>query len=36
MNSVYGKPGYESVTKDLKRELARLQKQYGDQPVNPG
>ena len=32
MNSVWGKPGYESVAKELERELARLQKQYGDQP----
>ena len=33
MNNLYGKPGYEKVTEDLKTELAKLQKQYND-PLN--
>ncbi|MDD2244150.1 MAG: DUF4976 domain-containing protein, partial [Dysgonamonadaceae bacterium] len=30
MNNLYGKPGYESITKELKTELKRLQEQYDD------
>ncbi|MFA6702219.1 MAG: sulfatase [Dysgonamonadaceae bacterium] len=30
MNNLFGKPGYESITKDLKKELKRLQEQYDD------
>jgi arylsulfatase A-like enzyme len=33
MNSLYGQPGYERITAELKQELARLQQQYGDQPA---
>ena len=30
MNNLYGKPGYEKVTKRMMKELRRLQKQYDD------
>ncbi len=30
MNNLYGKPGYEKITKKLKEELVKLQKQYDD------
>ncbi|MBQ5729166.1 MAG: sulfatase [Bacteroidaceae bacterium] len=30
MNNLYGKPGYEKVTKCMMKELRRLQKQYDD------
>jgi arylsulfatase A-like enzyme len=30
LNNVYGKPGYGDITKALKKELRRLQEQYGD------
>lgn len=30
MNNLYGKPGYEKITEDLKEELVRLQTQYKD------
>ncbi|MCB1122962.1 MAG: sulfatase [Verrucomicrobiae bacterium] len=30
INNVYGKPGYEKVTEDLKKELLRLKDEYGD------
>ncbi|MDO4930103.1 MAG: sulfatase [Bacteroidales bacterium] len=31
LNNIYGQPGTEKVTKRLKKELVRLQKQYDDQ-----
>lgn len=31
MNNLYGKPGYEKITKDLKAELLQLIKEYKDQ-----
>jgi len=30
MNNLYGKAGYEEITKELKAELKRLQEQYDD------
>lgn len=30
LNNIYGKPGTEAVTRDLKKELLRLQEQYND------
>ena len=33
MRSVYGDPAYARVQSDLKRDLAGLQKRYGDEPV---
>lgn len=30
MHNLYGKPGYEDITKELKAELSRLQEQYKD------
>ena len=30
MNNIYGKPGTEEITKELKAELLRLQEQYND------
>ncbi|HUW18837.1 MAG TPA: sulfatase/phosphatase domain-containing protein [Sedimentisphaerales bacterium] len=30
LNNLYGKTGYENVTQELKAELERLRKQYGD------
>lgn len=30
MNNLYGKPGYEAVTQELKQELKRLQELYDD------
>lgn len=30
MNNIYGKPGTEKITKDLKKELLKLQIQYND------
>ena len=30
MKNVYNEPGYAKVVKELKQELARLQKKYGD------
>lgn len=30
MNNIYGKPGTEDLTKQLKAELLRLQEQYDD------
>ena len=30
MNSLYGKPGTEEITKELKAELKRLQEYYDD------
>lgn len=30
MNNLYGKRGYEKVTKNMKKELVKLQKQYDD------
>jgi hypothetical protein len=32
MNSVYDDPAYASVVRELKAELERLQKQFGDTP----
>ena len=30
MNNLYGKPSYEAVTKRMRDELYKLQKQYDD------
>lgn len=30
LNNIYGKPGYESITKDLEKKLVELQTQYND------
>ena len=30
MNNIYGKPGTEEITKELKAELKRLQEYYDD------
>lgn len=30
MKNLFGKPGYEKITEELKAELVRLQKQYND------
>ena len=30
MNNLYGKPGTEEITKELKAELSRLQEYYDD------
>ena len=30
MNNLFGKPGYEEITNELKTELLKLQKQYND------
>lgn len=30
MNNLFGKEGYEEVTKELKEELKKLQAQYND------
>ena len=31
MNNLYGQPGYEILTRELKTELNRLKGKYGDQ-----
>jgi len=31
MHNLYGQPGTEKITKQLKKELVKLQKQYDDQ-----
>ena len=31
LNNIYGKPGTEAVTADLKAKLVKLQEQYGEQ-----
>ena len=31
MRNLYGQPGYESITREMKRELHRLKEKYGDQ-----
>jgi len=33
MRNLYGDPKYARVTEELKRELARLQREYKDEPV---
>ena len=30
MHNIFGKPGTEEITKDLKKEMLRLQEQYDD------
>ncbi|WP_443679236.1 hypothetical protein [Phocaeicola coprocola] len=30
MHNLYGQPGYEKITEDLKAELVKLQTQYKD------
>ena len=30
MHNLFGKPGYEKITEELKQELVKLQKQYQD------
>jgi 5-bromo-4-chloroindolyl phosphate hydrolysis protein len=30
MNNLYGKPGYEQITANLKQKIKSLQKQYKD------
>ena len=30
MHNIYGQPGYEKITEDLKAELVKLQTQYKD------
>ena len=30
LNNLYGKPGYDQITKDMMDELKRLQEQYDD------
>lgn len=30
LNNLYGQPGYEKITEDLKAELVKLQTQYKD------
>ncbi len=34
LNNLYGQPGTEALTAELKAELRRLQKQFADQPVD--
>lgn len=33
MHNIYGQPGTETIARELKAELRRLQRKYGDQPV---
>ena len=33
MRNIYGQPGHEQLTRDLKAELRRLQEKFGDEPV---